>query len=139
MLLLDTNVLSELRKVRSARTSPRFAAWASSIDPGLLRIPVMALYELETGILKVERKDPRQGAILRSWFTRAVLGSFADRIEPITTEIAQEAARLMVPKTRNQPDAFIAATSRVLNLPLVTRNVKHFRPMGVSVINPWEA
>jgi hypothetical protein len=139
MLLLDTNVLSELRKVRGPRVNARFAAWAEAMDPASVRIPAMALYELELGILRMERKDPRQGAALRSWFTYAVLGSFAGRIEPITAEIAREAARLMVPRTRNQPDAFIAATSIVLNMPLVTRNVKHFRPMGVRVINPWEA
>ncbi len=137
MFLLDTNVVSELRKVRSGKAHPNVAHWADSVDAAALFISVITIQELETGILLAERKDTRQGALLRSWMNAHVLPAFAERILPVDTAVALRSAILHVPDPRPVSDVMIAATALVHGLTVVTRNVTDFEPTGVSVVDPW--
>jgi predicted nucleic acid-binding protein len=136
MFLLDTNVLSELR--RRDRTDPRVAAWADQVDASDLFLSAMTILEIEAGTLMLQRRDERQGAVLRAWIDNKVLPAFEGRILSVDTEVAQRCARLHVPDPRAERDALIAATALVHRLTVVTRNVADFQPMGVSVLNPWE-
>jgi predicted nucleic acid-binding protein len=96
------------------------------------------IHELELGILLLERKDKRQGAILRAWIDTRVLTEFEGRILPIDVAVARRCAKLRVPDPRPMRDALIAATALVHSMTVVTRNVRDFEPMGVEILNPWE-
>ena len=135
MYLLDTNVITALR--RGNRIDPGVADWARGVDSAELFLSSITILEIETGILLMERRDPAQGAVLRSWMDHRVLPAFESRILPIDTSVAQRCARLHVPDPRAERDALIAATALVHRLKVVTRNVADFRPMGVDLINPW--
>lgn len=137
MYLLDTNVVSELRKVRSGKADENVAAWADGVDAAELFLSVITLHELEIGALLIERRDPAQGAILRAWLDAHVLPAFSGRILAIDTAIAQRSANLHVPDPRPVRDAFIAATALVHGMTVVTRNVADFEPVGVKILNPW--
>lgn len=139
MYLLDTNVVSELRKAKSGKADRRVTAWASGVDAMSLFLSVITILELETGVLLVERRDPRQGAILRTWIEGHVLTAFSQRVLPVDTAVAQGCARLQVPDPRSDRDALIAATALVHGMTVVTRNVAHFEPMDVAILNPWQA
>lgn len=138
MYVLDTNVLSELRKVRLGRADANVAAWAESVDAADLFISAITVMELELGVLSIERKDANQGAMLRSWLEQHVLPEFSGRTLPIDTAVAQRCARLHVPDKRGERDALIAATALVHGMAVVTRNVSDFEPTGVSIVNAWE-
>jgi toxin FitB len=137
MFLLDTNVVSELRKVRVGKADAQVASWADSMDAADLYLSVMTLQELEIGVLLVERRDPAQGKLLRVWFDSHVLPAFAGRILPVSEAVARRSAQLHVPDPRPLRDALIAATALVHRMTVVTRNVADFAAAGVSVINPW--
>lgn len=137
MFLLDTNVVSELRKAKAGKANVNVVAWAGSVPFGSLFISAITLLELETGVLQVERRDAAQGAILRSWLSRHVLPAFHDRILPVDVAVAQRCARLHVPDPRAERDALIAATALVHGMTVVTRNTGDFQPTGVSLLNPW--
>ena len=137
MYLLDTNFVSELRKVRLGKADVHVAEWADSVDATDLHVSVITLQELETGVLLVERRDPAQGAVLRAWLDAQVLPAFNGRILSIDTAVAQRSARLHVPDPRPVRDALIAATALVHGMTVVTRNVADFEPTGVVVLNPW--
>lgn len=137
MYLLDTNVVSELRKVRLGRADANVAAWADSIDAAELFVSAITIMELELGVLSIERKDAVQGAVLRAWMERHVLPEFAERTLPIDTAVAQRCARLHVPDKRGERDALIAATALIHGMAMVTRNVADFEPTGVTIIDPW--
>ena len=136
MFLLDTNVLSELR--RRDRTNPKVAAWIDPITPADLYLSAITILEIETGILLLERRDARRGSVLRAWMESKVLPVFERRILAIDTAVARRCARLHVPDPRSERDALIAATALVHRLKIVTRNIVDFRSMGVDLINPWE-
>jgi predicted nucleic acid-binding protein len=138
MFLLDTNVVSELRKIRRGRADKNVAQWADSVDAADLYVSAITVQELEMGVLLVERRDPPQGAIFRSWFESHVLPAFAGRILPFDTAVAQRCAALHVPDPRPAMDSLIAATALVHGMTLVTRNVADFQSSGVIIINPWE-
>ena len=138
MYVLDTNVVSELRKVRAGKANPNVAAWAESVDAADLFVSVVTVMELELGILSIERKDATQGAVLRAWLEQQVLPEFSERTLPIDTAVAQRCARLHVPDKRGERDALIAATALVHGMAVVTRNVDDFQPTGVALLNPWE-
>jgi toxin FitB len=135
MYLLDTNVLSELR--RRDRTDPKVAAWADAIHPGDFFLSVITILEIEAGTLMLQRRDEAQGAMLRAWIDGKVLPAFAGRILSVDTAVAQRCARLHVPDPRAERDALIAATALVHRLTVVTRNVADFQAMGVGLLNPW--
>ncbi len=136
MWMLDTNVLSELRK--RDRTDPKVAAWADAIHPEDLFLSAITILEIEAGALMIERRDKTQGAVLRAWIDHRVLPAFDGRILAVDTDVAQRCARLHVPDPRAERDALIAATALVHRLKVATRNVADFKPMGVGVFNPWE-
>jgi toxin FitB len=138
MYLLDTNLVSELRKIRSGNADPNVAQWADSVDAGALYLSAIAILELEIGVLRIERRDVTQGAILRAWLENQVLVEFNERVLPIDTAVARRCAALHVPNPRSERDALVAATAFVHHLTVVTRNVDDFTPTGVPVINPWQ-
>ena len=137
MFLLDTNVVSELRKIRSGKSDRNVSAWADSVNAADLFVSVVTILELEIGILRVERRDPASGALLREWMNERVLSAFAYRTLAVDITVAKRSAQLHVPDPRPIPDALIAGTALVHGMTLVTRNVADFAPMGVTVINPW--
>jgi len=137
MYLLDTNVVSELRKVRAGKADPNVAAWAESVDAADLFVSVITLMELELGVLSIERKDAAQGAMLRAWLEQHVLPEFSARTLPVDTAVARRCARLHVPDKHDERDALVAATALVHGMSIVTRNVADFRPAGVAMLNPW--
>ena len=138
MFVLDTNVLSELRKVRLGKADANVAAWAQGVDAANLFVSAITIMELELGVLLIERKDAVQGAMLRAWLELQVLPEFAARTLPVDAALAQRCARLHVPDKRGERDALIAATALVHGMTLVTRNLADFKPTGVTLINPWE-
>ena len=136
MHLLDTNVLSELRRPDRAHAGLR--AWAEAASIADFFISAITLLELETGVLRVERRDARQGQVLRSWLDGQVIPRFADRVLPVDAAVALCCARLHVPDPRSERDALIAATAIVHKMTVVTRNVADFAPMGVAILDPWK-
>lgn len=138
MYLLDTHVLSELRKAGDRKADPGVTAWLSSVDASNCFISAMTLMELEIGVLRVERRDPIQGARLRTWLDTHVLPEFVERTLPIDTTVALRCARLHVPDPRSERDALLAATALVHGMAVVTRNVADFEPTGVALLNPWQ-
>lgn len=138
MYVLDTNVLSELRKIRIGKADVNVAAWTESVDAANLFVSAITIMELELGVLSIERKDAAQGAILRSWLEQQVIPEFAGRTLSVDTAVAQRCARLHVPDKRGERDALIAATALVHGMTVVTRNVADFKPTGVSILNPWQ-
>ena len=136
MFLLDTNVLSELR--RRDRADARVAAWANTVHPADLFLSAITILEIEAGALKPERRDKAQGNLLRKWIDKQVLPAFDGRILPVDTAVAQRCARLHVPDPRAERDALIAATALVHGLKLATRNPGDFQAMGVRLVNPWD-
>ncbi len=138
MFVLDTNVVSELRKIHLGKANPNVARWADSVDSADLYLSAISVQELEIGVLLIERRDPSQGAIFRSWLERQVLPVFAGRILSVDTAVAQRSAALHVPDPRPFRDSLIAATALVHGMKIVTRNVADFQSSGVSILNPWE-
>lgn len=139
MFLLDTNVISELRKAGDGKANAKVVAWLSRVDAAAFFLSAVTLMEIELGILRVERRDPAQGAKLRRWMDDHVLPEFADRTLPIDTTVALRCAALHVPDLRSERDAFIAATALVHGMTVVTRNVADFDTTGVPLLNPWDA
>ncbi|HFC29605.1 MAG TPA: type II toxin-antitoxin system VapC family toxin [Oceanospirillales bacterium] len=137
MYILDTNVISELRKAKTLNADPNVVQWASSIELPLLFISVITVMELEMGVLLIERKDKIQGQMLRHWLESHVLKAFENRILPINTQTAQCCAKLHVPNPRSDRDALIAATGMVNKMTVVTRNINDFKLTKVALINPW--
>jgi toxin FitB len=136
MYLLDTNVLSELR--RRDRTNPAVAAWADAVHPDDLFLSAITILEIEAGTLMLQRRDKAQGAMLRAWIDDKVLPIFETRILPVDTAVALRCTRLHVPDPRSERDALIAATALVHRMKLVTRDTADFAPMEVDLLNPWE-
>ncbi|WP_085609013.1 MULTISPECIES: type II toxin-antitoxin system VapC family toxin [unclassified Pseudomonas] len=135
MYLLDTNVISELRKPQADKN---VVAWARTIIAPRMFISAITLKELETGVLRMERRDPAQGKVLRTWLKRHVMPAFDARILPVDAAVALRCARIHVPDQANESDALIAATALVHGLTVVTRNTGDFASSGVDVINPWD-
>jgi hypothetical protein len=134
--LLDTNVISELRKP-AGRAEPNVHAWARQQSTSDLSISVITVMEIEIGVARLERRDPRQGEVLRKWLERDLLAAFSTRISPIDLAVVRRAATMHVPDPRPERDVLIAATALTLNLVVVTRNASDFQPLGVEVLDPW--
>lgn len=137
MFVLDTNVISELRKVRLGKADANVVAWTGTVDAAELYISAISLMELELGVLSLERKDPAQGGVLRTWLEQQVLTEFVGRTLPVDAAVALRCAQLHVPDRRGERDALIAATALVHGMSVVTRNVADFEPTGVKTVNPW--
>jgi toxin FitB len=135
MFLLDTNVLSELR--RPEKADRRVWAWANARPVASFFLSAISILEIELGILLIERRDAAQAAILRDWIDAQILPRFEGRILAVDTAVAQRCARLHVPNPRAERDALIAATAFVHGLTVVTRNVGDFAPMAVAMLDPW--
>jgi predicted nucleic acid-binding protein len=138
MFLLDTNVISELRKAGDGKADANVVAWLSSVDSNACYISAITLMELELGILRIERRDDAQGAKLRAWMNNHILPEFSERTLPIDATVALRCAPLHVPDPRAERDALIAATALVHGMTVVTRNLADFEPTGVSLMNPWD-
>jgi len=136
--LLDTNVVSELRKVGDGKADPNVTKWVGGQDSNDLFISVITILELERGILGIQRRDADQGSRLRRWMDSRVRPEFAERVLPIDDATATRCARLHIPDRRNEADALIAATALVHNLTVVTRNVQDFDGTNVIIIDPWQ-
>ena len=137
MYLLDTNVVSELRKLGDGKADARVVAWVSSRYAAAFYVSALTLLELEIGILRIERRDVEQGARLRAWMDQHVLPEFLGRTLPVDSTVALRCARLHVPDPRAERDALIAATAIVHGMTVVTRNVADFQATGAEVIDPW--
>ena len=137
MFLVDTNVVSELRKIRHGKSDRHVAAWAEAVDAVDLYLSVVTIQELEIGILLIERRDPSQGAMFRSWLNGHVLPAFSGRILDVDTAVALRSARHHVPDPSPLRDGLIAATALVHGMTVVTRNTADFAPSGVKTLNPW--
>jgi predicted nucleic acid-binding protein len=138
MYLLDTNVVSELRKVRAGRSDLGVATWADQVEPGSLFLSTITLHELELGVLLIERRDAQQGFLLRQWLEQAVLPAFSGRILVVDAAVARRSAALHVPDPQPFRDGLIAATALEHNLVVVTRNLADFEATGVRLLNPWQ-
>lgn len=138
MYLLDTNVVSELRKVAEGKADARVAAWQAGLDGFTCFISVITLQELEMGVLRVERRDTAQGLLLRTWLQQRVIPQFAGRILPVDEAVALRCARLHVPDPGPVHDALIAATALAHGLTVVTRNTADFASAGVPLLDPWQ-
>jgi len=137
MFLLDTNVISELRKAGGGKADPNVISWLSARDAATFYISAITLMELDLGILLMERRDPIQGERLRAWMDDHVIAEFSERTVPVDMAVAFRCARLHVPDPRPERDAFIAASALVHGMTIVTRNMSDFEPMGVAIVNPW--
>lgn len=138
MFILDTNAVSELRKVQFGKANSRFVQWADNTSSSDLYVSAITIMELEIGALQMERRDVAQGAVLRRWLEMQVLPSFGGRILPIDVDVAQRCAHLHVPDRKNERDALIAATALIHKMTVVTRNVADFASTGVALVNPWD-
>lgn len=138
MFLLDTNVISELRKTGDGKANANVVAWLSSVDAAAFYLSTVTITELELGILRIERRDPAQGAFLRSWMDGYILLELSERTLPIDTRVALRCARLHVPDPHSDRDVLIAATALVYGMTVVTRNIADFEPTGVPLLNPWD-
>ena len=134
MILLDTNVVSELRKGDRADTNVR--AWLSSTDSEALFLSVLVVGELRRGIELVRRRDSASATALDRWLT-TVVRDYDDRILEVTADVAEAWAHMNVPDPLPVIDSLLAATAHVHGLTVATRNTKDIARTGVPVINPF--
>lgn len=136
--LLDTNVVSELRKIGDGKADANVVAWTDAEDAESFFISAITILELERGVLGIQRRDAVQGARLRAWLDNRVRPGFAGRIVPVDDAVATRCAHLHVPNRRHEADALIAATALVHGMTLATRNVGDFEGTAVVVVDPWQ-
>ncbi|MBO7081723.1 MAG: type II toxin-antitoxin system VapC family toxin [Neisseriaceae bacterium] len=137
MFLLDTNIISEIRKINLGNANIGVKRWAESNDKNVMFISVISLFELEKGVLNLERKDNLQGKIYRQWLDNMVKPTFANRILSITPQTALICAKMHIPDKKSITDSLIAATAIENNLTVITRNEKDFMNTGANVFNPF--
>ncbi len=138
MFVLDTNIVSELRKVQAGKANPGVAEWAYTVSSAQMFLSAITIHELEQGVLLLERYDAAQGAVLRSWLDHSVTRAFAERILPVDEAVARRSAALHVPDPAPFRDALIGATALVNRMAVVTRNVRDFERFdNLAVVNPW--
>ena len=138
MYLLNTNIISELKKLDSGKIHPQVYRWIKSNGFTHTYISAVTLAEIQTGILSLARKDKAQAASLDNWFTNRLLPAYRTRTLSVDTEVALICAQLHIPTKRPINDAYIAATAIAHNLTLVTRNVRDFQGLPLMLENPFE-
>lgn len=139
MFVLDTNVVSELRKVRSGKANTGVIEWASTVASAEMFVSAITIHELEHGVLLLERSDPRQGRLLRQWLDESVHAAFAERVLPVDEDVARRAAALHVLDPAPFRDALIGGTALVHRMAVVTRNIRDFERFdGLELIDPWQ-
>lgn len=139
MFLLDTNALSDLRHAGGPKANSGLVAWGTQTPAAAMFVSVLTVCEIETGILRLERRDPAGAAPLRAWFVGQVLAALGDRSLPVTRPIARRAAAMHIPDPRPAIDALVAATASVHDLTVVTRNTGDFADLGVRLHSPWSS
>ena len=132
--LLDTNVVSELRK--GVRAHPNVAAWFADLNDQELYLSVLVVGEIRRGVEAIKGRDPEQSSAIEQWLGTLVR-DYGDRILSINQVVAEEWGRLTAVRSGSVVDTLLAATARVHHLTLVTRNVKHVAWTGVSCLNPF--
>jgi predicted nucleic acid-binding protein len=137
MFILDTNVVSELRKLKMGRAAPPVVRWAGIVPTHHLFLSAISAMELEVGVLRAERRNPQQGAMLRGWLEQDVKPNFSGRILSIDLPVAVKCASLHIPAQKPERDALIGTTALVHGMTVVTRNIRDFSYMGVKLLNPW--
>jgi len=133
--LLDTNVLSELRK--GARCDPSVASWFEATHPGEIFLSVLSIGEIRRGIGLIRRRDPSAAKELEEWL-EALIRDHGERLLPIDRETAAEWGDLNVPDPLPVVDSLLAATAKVHGLTLATRNTRDVQRTGVKYVNPFE-
>jgi len=137
MYLLDTPVISELRKAKTGRCDPGVVRWAAGVARQNLYMSAISLLELENSVARAERKDRTQGASLRTWLDEQVMKAFDGRILPVDAGVVKKRAALSQTESKNERDALITATAQVHGLVLVTRNASAFKSPRLKLFNPW--
>ena len=132
--LLDTNVISELRK--GDRAKPRVASWFAGVADEEILLSVLTIGEIRRGVENVRRRDPDSAAVLDSWLAR-LSETHRDRILPVDRPIAEEWGRMNVPDPLPVVDGLLAATARILGLTLVTRNTADVESTGIELFDPF--
>ena len=138
MYLLDTNVVSELRKVKSGKADNNVQTWSFEVDPQLLFVSSITIHEIELGVLLAERSDESKGLVLRKWMNEHVLPTFEGRILSVDKQVVLVSAKYHVPNPKPYRDTLIAATAVSHGMIVVTRNIDDFQLDGVKLINPWD-
>ena len=133
--VLDTNVVSALR-VRGR--NPQVEAWSAAVQIGDQYVTATTIAEIERGVSARERTDRRQGVILRRWLEDKVLPTFDQRVLPFDLRAARLLGRYRVPEHAPLDDALIAAVAESNRMVVATRNVRHFEPLGVACVDPWD-
>ena len=134
--LIDTNVISELRK--GDRCDPAVAAWWAKVDENELWTSALVLGEIRRGIELARRHDPQKAKVLEAWLEEVIYG-FGDRILDVHAQVADEWGRMNAIRPLPVIDALIAATARANSLTFVTRNVSDVQGVGVDLLNPFTA
>lgn len=138
MYLLDTNIISEMRKIKKGRAHPRVTAWLAEQNPHDLYVNTVIVMEIERGILAMERKDRRQAESLRAWQQAFFNDFLSTPVLPVTDKTARICARLHIPDHAPENDAWIAASAIEHHLVLATRNTADFARTGAKLFNPFE-
>lgn len=133
--LIDTNVISELRKRR--RCDPNVSKWYREISDEDVFLSVLTIGEIRRGIETIRRRDPASAKALDAWLS-ALMAHHSSRILPILESIAEEWGRMSSPDPLPVVDGLLAATAKLHGLTLVTRNVEDVRVTGVPLLNPFE-
>lgn len=133
--LIDTNIISELRK--GDRCDAAVAAWWSGVAEDDLWLSALVLGEIRKGVELARRRDPRKAAVLETWLSDVASG-FGDRVLPVDASVAEEWGRMNAIRPVPVIDALLAATAKANDLTLVTRNEADVSGLGVEVLNPFQ-
>jgi toxin FitB len=132
--LLDTNVVSEIRK---PRPDPKVQAWLASVPEADLYLSVLVVGEIRQGVERLRRRDPARVAPYEAWLSE-LLRHFADRLVPITADVCEEWGRLNVADPLPVVDGLMAATAKVRGWTFVTRNVADLARADVRLLDPFD-
>ncbi|WP_342269727.1 type II toxin-antitoxin system VapC family toxin [Rickettsia endosymbiont of Orchestes rusci] len=132
--LLDTNIISELRK---KTPDIRVMEWFSNIHPSQLYLSCLTIGEIKIGVLKIAKKDKATSLGLMKWLDSLII-DYAEKIIGVNLEICEEWAELMSIDSTNAIDSLIAAQAKQRNIILVTRNIKHYSMFDIRIFNPFD-